>query len=119
MAGRGRGNRQNDLLAQMTVVLQNVNENLQHLNQNINHHPNPPPLAPQGPAEYRELDEFCRRHQNLKRKKEIEFLRLEEGSLLVGEYATKFEELARYCPYFEMDTDGRSKCAKFEVGLRP
>ncbi|KAF1892895.1 hypothetical protein Lal_00014081 [Lupinus albus] len=36
-----------------------INENLQHLNQNINHHPNPPTLAPQGPAEYRGLDEFC------------------------------------------------------------
>ncbi|KAF1872187.1 hypothetical protein Lal_00039347 [Lupinus albus] len=46
----------------MTDVLQNVNENLQHLNQNINHHPNPPPLVPQGLAEYRGLDEFCRCH---------------------------------------------------------
>ncbi|KAF1892476.1 hypothetical protein Lal_00010942 [Lupinus albus] len=44
---------------------------------------------------------------------------LTQGSLSVGEYAAKFEELARYCPYFEMDTDGSSKCAKFEVSLRP
>ncbi|KAF1858906.1 hypothetical protein Lal_00044995 [Lupinus albus] len=62
MAGRGRGNRQNEQLAQMAAAILNVNENLQHLNQNINHHPNPPPLVRQGPAEYHGLDEFCRRH---------------------------------------------------------
>ncbi|KAE9586410.1 putative retrotransposon gag domain-containing protein [Lupinus albus] len=54
---------------------------------------------------------------DLKRKKEIEFLRLEQESLSVAEYAAKFEELASYSPYYEMDADGRSKCAKFEVGL--
>ncbi|KAF1892983.1 hypothetical protein Lal_00039296 [Lupinus albus] len=37
----------------------------------------------------------------------------------VGEYATKFEELARFCPYTELEVDGRSKCFKFESGLRP
>ncbi|KAF1894626.1 hypothetical protein Lal_00033684 [Lupinus albus] len=31
----------------------------------------------------------------------------------------KFEELAKYYPYYELDADGRSKCAKFEVGLKP
>ncbi|KAE9587478.1 putative retrotransposon gag domain-containing protein [Lupinus albus] len=31
---------------------------------------------------------------DLKRKKEMEFLRLDQGNLLVGEYAAKFEELA-------------------------
>ncbi|KAF1892743.1 hypothetical protein Lal_00042635 [Lupinus albus] len=37
----------------------------------------------------------------------------------VGEYAAKFEELARFCPYSELEVDGRSKCSKFESGLRP
>ncbi|KAF1895812.1 hypothetical protein Lal_00037928 [Lupinus albus] len=35
------------------------------------------------------------------------------------EYAAKFEELARFCPYSELEVDGRSKCSKFESGLRP
>ncbi|KAF1864384.1 hypothetical protein Lal_00022042 [Lupinus albus] len=37
----------------------------------------------------------------------------------VGEYSAKFEELIRYCPYVELELDGRSKCVKFEMGLRP
>ncbi|KAF1897711.1 hypothetical protein Lal_00032469 [Lupinus albus] len=56
---------------------------------------------------------------DLKRKKEMEFLWLEQGVLSVGEYATKFEELARYCPYYDLEVDGRSKCTKFESGLKP
>ncbi|KAF1878226.1 hypothetical protein Lal_00046892 [Lupinus albus] len=47
------------------------------------------------------------------------FLRLEQGSLAVGEYAIKFEELAWYCPYAELEVDGRSKCVKFKMGLKP
>ncbi|CAL0305282.1 unnamed protein product [Lupinus luteus] len=39
--------------------------------------------------------------------------------MTVGEYAAKFEELAKYCPYYDLDSDGRSKCAKFESGLMP
>ncbi|KAF1896014.1 hypothetical protein Lal_00033454 [Lupinus albus] len=56
---------------------------------------------------------------DLKRKKEIKFLRLEQGNMIVGEYAAKYEELARYCPYYELEVDGRSKCAKFVSGLKP
>ncbi|KAF1874169.1 hypothetical protein Lal_00041615 [Lupinus albus] len=52
-------------------------------------------------------------------KKETEFLKLEQGNMSVGEYAAKFEELARFCPYSELEVDGRSKCSKFESGLRP
>ncbi|KAF1879862.1 hypothetical protein Lal_00014162 [Lupinus albus] len=67
MAGRGRGrgasqNVPNDLLAQIVAALQQVNENLQNLNQNPTSSPNPHPLVPPGPAEYRGLDEFCRRN---------------------------------------------------------
>lgn len=36
----------------------------------------------------------------------------------VGEYATKFEELSKYCPYY-WDMDERSKWLKFENGLKP
>ncbi|KAF1884431.1 hypothetical protein Lal_00028309 [Lupinus albus] len=51
---------------------------------------------------------------DLKRKKEMEFLKLERGNMSVGEYAAKFEELARFCPYSDLEVDGRSKCSKFE-----
>ncbi|KAF1881606.1 hypothetical protein Lal_00039822 [Lupinus albus] len=56
---------------------------------------------------------------DLRRKKEMEFLRLEQGDMSVGRYAAKFEELARFCPYSALEMDGRSKCSKFESGLRP
>ncbi|XP_027361356.1 uncharacterized protein LOC113869296 [Abrus precatorius] len=36
----------------------------------------------------------------------------------VGEYAAKFDELSKYCPYFAQ-ADDRSRCSKFESGLRP
>ncbi|KAF1864542.1 hypothetical protein Lal_00021967 [Lupinus albus] len=51
--------------------------------------------------------------------KEMKFLKLEQGNMSVGEYAAKFEELARFCPYSELEVDGRSKCSKFVSGLRP
>ncbi|KAF1895754.1 hypothetical protein Lal_00037870 [Lupinus albus] len=60
--GRGRGSGQNDLLAQIAAVMMNMNENLQHLNQNATPSPSSQPLVPPGPAEYRGLDEFCRRN---------------------------------------------------------
>ncbi|KAF1868305.1 hypothetical protein Lal_00000698 [Lupinus albus] len=41
------------------------------------------------------------------------------GNISVGEYAAKFEELARFCPYSELEMGGRSKCSKFESGLKP
>ncbi|KAF1883353.1 hypothetical protein Lal_00042235 [Lupinus albus] len=55
---------------------------------------------------------------DLRRKKEMEFLRLEKGDMSVGDYAAKFEELARFCPYSALEMDERSKCSKFESGLR-
>ncbi|KAF1888389.1 hypothetical protein Lal_00039311 [Lupinus albus] len=64
MAGRGRGFGENEILAHIVVVLKNMNENLQHLNQNAAQSPNPHPLAPQGPVDYRGLGEFCRRNPN-------------------------------------------------------
>ncbi|KAF1885864.1 hypothetical protein Lal_00042738 [Lupinus albus] len=55
---------------------------------------------------------------DLKRQKEMEFLKLEQDNMSVGEYAAKFEVLVRFCPYSELEMDGRSKCSKFESGLR-
>ncbi|KAF1879714.1 hypothetical protein Lal_00039769 [Lupinus albus] len=65
MAGRGRSASQNvtnDFFVQMVATLHHVNENLQSLNQNAAPSPSSQPLVPQGPAEYRGLDEFCRRN---------------------------------------------------------
>lgn len=32
-------------------------------------------------------------------KNEIEFLELKQGNMTVDEYASKFEELVKFCPY--------------------
>ncbi|XP_073222506.1 uncharacterized protein [Cicer arietinum] len=37
----------------------------------------------------------------------------------VAEYAAKFEELSRYYSLYVGDTGEKSKCIKFEIGLRP
>ncbi|KAF1855640.1 hypothetical protein Lal_00016902 [Lupinus albus] len=199
MAERGTSqNVPNDLLVQMVAALHQMNESLHNLHQNPAPSSSSQPLIPPEPAEYRGLDEFCKRNPSqfhggfapdvalewiqgmdriframncseaqklayatymlvkeaenwweftrrqmeiegqliswgtfkekflhkyfpadLKRKKEMEFLKLEQGNMSVGEYAAKFEELARFCPYSELEVDGRSKCSKFESGLRP
>ncbi|KAF1884103.1 hypothetical protein Lal_00046389 [Lupinus albus] len=48
----------------MVAVLQQINKNLHNLNQNLAPSPSSHPLVPPGPAEYRGLDEFCRRNPN-------------------------------------------------------
>nr|KYP32923.1 hypothetical protein KK1_046284 [Cajanus cajan] len=55
---------------------------------------------------------------DVKRAKEIEFIQLKQGNMIVGEYASKFEELGKYSALF-YHTDERMKCIKFEDGLRP
>ncbi|KAF1872203.1 hypothetical protein Lal_00039364 [Lupinus albus] len=35
------------------------------------------------------------------------------------EFRSLHEELARFCPYSKLEVDGRSKCSKFESGLKP
>ncbi|KAF1860212.1 hypothetical protein Lal_00033408 [Lupinus albus] len=65
MAGRERGASQNvpnDLLAHMVAALQQMSENLQHLNRSMAPGPSSHTLVQQGPAEYRGLDKSCRRN---------------------------------------------------------
>ncbi|KAF1893026.1 hypothetical protein Lal_00024146 [Lupinus albus] len=65
MAGRERGASQNvpnDLLVQMVAALQQISENLQHLNRSVAPGPSSHTLVQQGPAEYRGLDKSCRRN---------------------------------------------------------
>ena len=64
---------------------------------------------------------FLRRYfpEDVRGRKEIEFLELKQGNLTVSEYATKFTELAKYYAHYNNDEAGEfSKCIKFENGLR-
>jgi len=51
-------------------------------------------------------------------KKEIEFLELKQGNMLVTDYAAKFVELAKFYPHYTAEIAEFSKCIKFENGLR-
>jgi len=47
--------------------------------------------------------EFMRKYfpEDLRNKKEVEFLNLKQGSSSVAEYAAMFVELSRFCPYIK------------------
>ncbi|XP_058782929.1 uncharacterized protein LOC131657562 [Vicia villosa] len=64
--------------------------------------------------------EFLRKYypEDVRGKKEIEFLELKQGNMSVTEYAAKFTELAKFYPYYERAGAEFSKCIKFENGLR-
>ena len=49
--------------------------------------------------------EFLRKYfpEDLRTRKEVEFLNLKQGSSSVAEYAAKFEELSRFCPYINAE----------------
>jgi hypothetical protein len=65
--------------------------------------------------------EFLRKYfpKDLRTKKEVEFLNLKQENLYVAEYAAKFEELSRFCPYINAEDAMVLKCVMFESGLRP
>lgn len=65
--------------------------------------------------------EFLRKYypEDVRGKKEIEFLELKKGNLSVTEYAAKFTELAKFYPHYDGANAEFSKCIKFENGLRP
>ncbi|XP_004515479.1 uncharacterized protein [Cicer arietinum] len=50
-------------------------------------------------------------------RKEMEFVKLEQGNMSVAKYAAKFEELSRYYPLYVGEAGENSKCIKFEMGL--
>ncbi|XP_058766696.1 uncharacterized protein LOC131640299 [Vicia villosa] len=56
--------------------------------------------------------------EDVRGKKEIEFLELKQGNKSVTEYAAKFVELAKFYPHYSEATTKFSKCIKFENGLR-
>lgn len=51
-------------------------------------------------------------------KKEMEFLELNQGNMIVADYVAKFEELSRFCPHYNGADAKMFKCIKFENGLR-
>jgi len=57
--------------------------------------------------------------EDVRNKKEMEFLELKQGNMIVAKYATKFEELVRYFPHYQGRDGESSKCVKFLNGLRP
>src|ERR1044072_4851987 len=65
--------------------------------------------------------EFLRKYypEDVRGKKEIEFLSLRQGSMSITDYAAKFIELAKFYPHFNDEGAEFSKCIKFENGLRP
>lgn len=65
--------------------------------------------------------EFLRKYfpEDVRGKKEIEFLKLKQGNLSVTEYTSRFVELAKFYPHYSEATAEFSKCIKFENGLRP
>jgi len=64
--------------------------------------------------------EFLSRYfpEDVRGKKEIEFLELKQGDMSVTGYAGKFFELAKFYPHYNAETAEFSKCIKFENGLR-
>ncbi|XP_050896649.1 uncharacterized protein LOC127103432 [Lathyrus oleraceus] len=57
--------------------------------------------------------------EDVRGKKEIEFLELKQGNGTLDEYAAKFEELIKFCPHYNTANVERSKCLKFVNVLRP
>ena len=56
--------------------------------------------------------------EDVRGKKEIEFLEMKQGDISVTEYAAKFVELTKFYPHYTPETAEFSKCIKFENGLR-
>jgi hypothetical protein len=55
--------------------------------------------------------------EDVRGKKEIEFLELKQGNMSVTEYAANFVELAKSYPHYTAETAEFSKCIKFKNGL--
>ncbi|XP_058725879.1 uncharacterized protein LOC131597186 [Vicia villosa] len=65
--------------------------------------------------------DFLRKYspEDVRGKKEIEFLELKQRSMTVTAYAMKFGELAKFYQHYDGPTGEFSKCIKFENGLHP
>ena len=50
--------------------------------------------------------------------KELEFMKLQQGSMSVSEYIAKFEELCKFFTIYQRNPNENWKCVKFERGLK-
>ena len=57
--------------------------------------------------------------EDVRGKKEVEFLELKQGNGTVADYAARFQELIKYFSHYNTANAERSKCLKFVNGLRP
>ncbi|XP_058726608.1 uncharacterized protein LOC131597968 [Vicia villosa] len=66
-------------------------------------------------------DAFLENHflEDVRGKKEVEFLELKQGNGTVVVYAERFQELIKYCPHYNTINAERSNCLKFVNGFRP
>ncbi|GAU51862.1 hypothetical protein TSUD_416460, partial [Trifolium subterraneum] len=53
---------------------------------------------------------------DVKNKKVVEFMKLEQGNMSVAEYAAKFESLCAFSPHYNTPEAENDKCVKFESG---
>ncbi|GAU44151.1 hypothetical protein TSUD_399730, partial [Trifolium subterraneum] len=56
---------------------------------------------------------------DVKNKKVVEFMKLEQGNMSVAEYAANFESLCAFSPHYNTPEAENDKCVKFESGVRP
>ncbi|GAU50682.1 hypothetical protein TSUD_410380 [Trifolium subterraneum] len=56
---------------------------------------------------------------DVKNKKVVEFMKLEQGNMSVAEYVAKFDSLCAFSPHYNTPEAENDKCVKFESGLRP
>ncbi|RDX84809.1 hypothetical protein CR513_34078, partial [Mucuna pruriens] len=56
--------------------------------------------------------------EDVRNKKEMEFIELKQGNRSIANYSTKFEELLRYFVHYQNEDRKHSKCVKFINGLR-
>ncbi|GAU10404.1 hypothetical protein TSUD_419090, partial [Trifolium subterraneum] len=56
---------------------------------------------------------------DVKNKKVVEFMKLEQGNMSVADCAAKFESLCAFSPHYNTPEAENDKCVKFESGLRP
>ncbi|XP_025982928.1 uncharacterized protein LOC114374159 [Glycine soja] len=73
-------------------------------------------IVPSGTFRHTFLEKYF--PEDVKNRKEMEFLESKEGSMSVAEYAARFENLVRYFPHYQGEARERSKCVKFINGLQ-
>ncbi|XP_020208438.1 uncharacterized protein LOC109793387 [Cajanus cajan] len=56
---------------------------------------------------------------DVRSRKEMEFLELNQGNDTLADYAAKFDALVRYCTHYHGEGGERDKCIKFVNGLSP